>query len=219
MTANDPTPREPTAEEKTQVVEALATAPVIHVSAVHDNLDQEVIRVTCDRLKLRLADHLRKVENRRAWLAPLGIAVTTLGALCTTDFKDFLGIGKDVWHAVFLLSFLGSALWLAVVLFRLPRSESIDDVVNSLRTEPPPVPARRSVLEIIKAEYWTPKARLDVTKELRDMVVENRLGFTVSNAIKDDPDEGVLKKLTIHYKVDDNSVAREFSEGDRVSIP
>lgn len=130
--------------ERRQVADALKDSdPVrIPISAVHDNLDQEVIRVTCDRLKLRLVEHLANVESRHAWVAPFGIAVTTLAALLTSDFKDLLGIGKAVWQALFLLVFLASFGWLVVSWLKLPAAESIDDVVDSLRhpVEPNPIP-------------------------------------------------------------------------------
>jgi hypothetical protein len=74
-------------------------------------------------------------------------------------------------------------------------------------------------LEILKAEYWTPKARLDVTQELRNKIVDNRLIEFANNAIKRDPDEGTVKKLTIEYKFDGITVTKEFTEGEKMVIP
>ncbi len=76
-----------------------------------------------------------------------------------------------------------------------------------------------SGLEIIKAEYWTDKARFDVAPELRQAIVNNRLEITASNAIKGDPDKGTKKRLTIEYRFAGVEVTKEFREGEMVSIP
>jgi hypothetical protein len=76
-----------------------------------------------------------------------------------------------------------------------------------------------SRLEILNAEYWTPKARLDVTEELRKRIAGNKLEAIASNQIKGDPEKGVVKKLTIEYRFDDITVAKEFTEGERIIIP
>ena len=78
---------------------------------------------------------------------------------------------------------------------------------------------REPRLKIIKAEYWTQKARLDVTEELRKMIVDYKLETIASNAIKRDPDIGTVKKLTIEYKFDGITVRKEFTEGNKVVIP
>ena len=118
-----------------QLADALSSSPrlTIPISAFHDNIDQEIITVTCDRLKLRLLEHLGNVEGRRAWFAPLGVLLTTLAALLTASFTTFLGVDGAIWHAVFIMSMAGSAVWLMVSLLRLPKRETVDDVVDSLR--------------------------------------------------------------------------------------
>ena len=74
-------------------------------------------------------------------------------------------------------------------------------------------------LEIIKATYGTPKAESDVTEELRQRIVDNKLETVASNDIKNDPDFGTVKNLSIEYKFGGIIVAKEFTEGNRVVIP
>lgn len=74
-------------------------------------------------------------------------------------------------------------------------------------------------LEIIKATYWTPKVKLDVTEELRQMIVDNKLDIVASNKIKYDPDEWTVKKLSIEYRFNYLTVSKEFTENDRVVLP
>lgn len=75
------------------------------------------------------------------------------------------------------------------------------------------------ILEILNAEYLTPKARLNVTEELKKMIVDNKLHTIASNEIKGDPDVGVVKKLSIEYKFNGITLVKEFTEGDNVIIP
>jgi hypothetical protein len=74
-------------------------------------------------------------------------------------------------------------------------------------------------LEISKATYWTQKASLDVTEELRSMIVDDKLETVASNAIKGDPEHGKVKKLSIEYKFNGITITKEFTEGDKVVIP
>ena len=79
--------------------------------------------------------------------------------------------------------------------------------------------SKDSQLEILKAEYWTDNARLDVTGELRDRIRGDSLKAIASNNIKGDPEFGQTKHLTIEYKFAGVTMTNEFSEGDVVAIP
>ncbi len=104
-----------------------------------------------------------------------------------------------------------------------PRAWAMPDVHENLlaiqRAMSEEISSVESRLEILKAAYWTSKARVDVTKELRKMIVGNKLKAIASNAIKGDPDFGTVKKLTIEYKYDGITVTKEFTENERMVIP
>jgi len=110
-------------------------SPSITVSAVHNNLDQEIIQVTCDRLKLTLSEYLSHIETRSAWITPASVALTTLAALSTAQFESFLNIEGPVWEAAFLLTFLASLAYLAYILIRMPKRRTVEDLVDSLRSQ------------------------------------------------------------------------------------
>jgi hypothetical protein len=78
---------------------------------------------------------------------------------------------------------------------------------------------KESKLEIIKAMYYTNKKGFDITEELRDMVIEDRLETVASNEIKGDPDPGTVKKLNVTYKYNGLTVVKEFTEQDNIIIP
>ena len=73
--------------------------------AVFKNLSQDVIIITSDKVELLLNEHHNIVKRKTEWLTPLGIFITILLTLLTTNFdKTFLSLNKDVWKAIFILS-------------------------------------------------------------------------------------------------------------------
>ena len=76
-----------------------------------------------------------------------------------------------------------------------------------------------SRLEILKAEYWTDNARMDVTDVLRNRIKGDSLKAVASNNIKGDPDFGQVKHLTIQYRFGGITATNEFREGDVIVLP
>lgn len=76
-----------------------------------------------------------------------------------------------------------------------------------------------SQLEVLKAEYWTDNARMDVAAELRERIRGDGLKAVASNNIKGDPEFGQVKHLTIEYSLAGVTLTNEFREGDLVTIP
>jgi hypothetical protein len=108
----------------------------IDVKGVHQNVSQEMIIVTEDKVRLCLTNYLAKLEKRQAWLAPFGILVATVGALVTADFKmTRLGLDGPVWQAVFVMTAGLSLIWLVRCLSQLVGAVSIDDVIRDLKAE------------------------------------------------------------------------------------
>ena len=79
--------------------------------------------------------------------------------------------------------------------------------------------SNESQLQILRAEYWTQNARLDVTEELRGRILDERLKAIASNNIKGDPEFGQVKHLTVEYSFAGVTLTNEFREGDLVIIP
>jgi hypothetical protein len=79
--------------------------------------------------------------------------------------------------------------------------------------------ANASPLQILKAEYWTDNARLDVTEELRGRITGDKLETTAGNDIKGDPEFGQVKHLTVEYSFAGVTMTNEVTEGERIVIP
>lgn len=105
----------------------------VEVTNVHSNLNQEVIKITSDKLKLILKDYLTLMERKKEWLAPLGIFVTIMVVLTTTNFQKAY-FSADTWQAIFVISAILSGGWLIKSGWQAIKSPSVDDVVEKIKT-------------------------------------------------------------------------------------
>jgi hypothetical protein len=104
------------------------------IRVVHSNLDQEIIQITEDKIRLVLNDHLKKLQDKQRWIAPLGICLTVFITLVTSTFKD-TGLKAATWEAIFWLVGMGSLLWFVVTAIGALRSPTIDDVVERIKNK------------------------------------------------------------------------------------
>jgi len=125
---------QPQVEDRTQIVRDFAGQVVQSTSKVYSNIDQEIIMITEDKVRLCLIEHLSRMEKRRAWLTPLGILLTVIAVLPTTTFQDFLSINAATWKAMFIIAGIISAIWLVKSLWEARFvSTSIYDVVADIK--------------------------------------------------------------------------------------
>lgn len=110
-----------------------STGKGVAVSAVHGNVEQEVIVITEDRLMLRLREHEAEIRQSRDWLTPFGLLVTIIITLVTADFKPALGLSKDTWAAIFVLGAVSSLVWLAIAVKNVRKVTPMRDLVNKIK--------------------------------------------------------------------------------------
>jgi hypothetical protein len=125
---------------------------------VHSTLEQEVLVTTSDKLRLCLIRHQKILAGRLGWIAPLGILLTMIATLVTTDFKDSYGLSKNTWEAIFVLGAVVVGLWLARSLCKiLPDifrgwtigyDGTIEEIVNEMKRETSEVSALLSSREM-----------------------------------------------------------------------
>ena len=108
----------------------------VDVSVTHSNLEQEVIVVTNDKLKLALMEHLADVQKSKQWIAPSGFLLTLLIVFSTTEFKTKFGLSADSWKAIFLILAVGSAAWLlrSIWLSRNSVNLTIDELIDRIKS-------------------------------------------------------------------------------------
>jgi hypothetical protein len=109
---------------------------ILTVENVHLNVAQELIATTEDKVSLCLHRHLNAVEQRHAWVGPLGICVALVLCLVTASFRNFI-LPKATWQAIFVILAVASLVWLTVSAWRASKAPSIEDVVARLKASSP----------------------------------------------------------------------------------
>jgi len=112
---------------------------------VHSTLEQEVLVTTSDKLRLCLIRHQKTLSGRFGWVAPLGMLLTLVITLLTTDFSNSLGLSQHTWKAIFILSSILVGLWLVCSVAKNAGSilhgliigyeGTIEDIVNEMKAE------------------------------------------------------------------------------------
>lgn len=96
-------------------------------------LSHRLLIISEDKLELALRSGIEKVESRTAWAVPAGLLLSCVIALATSTFHNLFGIPAPVWQALFIISGLGSAVWLVMTLVKFRRFSS-GDFLNDIRS-------------------------------------------------------------------------------------
>ena len=107
----------------------------VNVKEVHSNVGQEIIEITSDKLQLILNSSMASMISRKEWQTPLSILITIILVLCTTDFKEFIGLKAGVWTAVFVISAVISAVWLILSLLNMNKAITVEDILNRVKNK------------------------------------------------------------------------------------
>lgn len=83
------------------------------------NIKSDLIEITHDKLENILLKHLSSVSVKGSWITPSGILLSVLLTLCTAEFKEFWGVSKESWQAVFIVLAIVSGGWLIYSLVRI----------------------------------------------------------------------------------------------------
>ena len=102
------------------------------VKVIHSNLDQEIIQITEDKLRLVLNEHIGQAEQRKGWIAPLSLLIAIATVFATSTFKDAL-FKAPTWEAFFVIAGLLSLGWLLWTVRQAWRSPSVQDIVEKIK--------------------------------------------------------------------------------------
>ncbi|MCI0612012.1 hypothetical protein L0244_03395 [bacterium] len=108
---------------------------IVRGSNMHQNVHQVIITITEDKAYRCINEHKNLLEQEKAWIAPLGIFLTLVLALITSDFRQALFLNADVWKAAFLISAAVTLIWLirtVPAIFR-KRKTTIDNLLEELK--------------------------------------------------------------------------------------
>ncbi|MGE8217309.1 MAG: hypothetical protein ACN6RD_14025 [Stenotrophomonas maltophilia] len=102
---------------------------------IHSNIQQEIVEITTDKLRLIMGDYIKRAERRNEWQTALGILLAAVAALVTTEFKLAMGVEGGVWKSLFIIVAVASAIWLTISAIRSVRHESIDSLIRRIKNE------------------------------------------------------------------------------------
>jgi hypothetical protein len=74
------------------------------------------------------------MEKKRNWIAPLGILVTIIVTLVTSDFKN-VGLNAATWQSMFIIAGLISLGWLVYCVKEAWQSKDIEDIIDELKKD------------------------------------------------------------------------------------
>lgn len=111
------------------------TYNTVNVTAVHDNLDQEIIRITDDRLRRIVEEHLRKKQSIQDSLAIAGLFFTSLTTLLSSQFKNDFFISSNRLDSIYFVLTVASFFWLLFSLNKCRKSPSTDDLIIKIKNK------------------------------------------------------------------------------------
>jgi hypothetical protein len=107
----------------------------VEVHEVHSNLTAEVIEITSEKLELILRANLSCLERENSWHAPLGILVTIILVLLTTNFKTSFGLSAEIWNAVFIIACALTGFWFVKALCNKNKSLSVEQLLDKVKNK------------------------------------------------------------------------------------
>lgn len=110
------------------------TNQLVNVSSVSLNVSQKLIITTEDKVRLCLSEHLRHMEKKHGWIAPLGILVAIVLTFVTATFRK-MGLSAATWQAVFIIAGGLVLVWLAYSILEARKAEAVQDIVERIKKD------------------------------------------------------------------------------------
>ncbi len=103
------------------------------VEIIHSNLDQNIIKISEDRLRLYLAEYFKRIEQGKDWLGYLGIIVTIIITFQTAVFKEFLNLSSATWQAIYIGTLIVCCGFFVKCLYQRLTSLTIDELLEKIK--------------------------------------------------------------------------------------
>ena len=109
------------------------TRQIKNESEYHININQKFIFTTEDKIRICLSKHLKQLERKRSWCAPLGILIAIVATLFTSTFKSAFGLSPDILFIIFIIAGVAACIWLIWSIKESLNSKKIEDIVGELK--------------------------------------------------------------------------------------
>lgn len=100
-----------------------------------ENVQTNQITISEDKLRIKLERQLKRIKKASGVLSYLGIAITCVSVLVSTDFREAFGVTPDMWKTVF---FLAAVVFFVLFIFSgfhsIFNRVTVDSMVNDIKT-------------------------------------------------------------------------------------
>ena len=103
---------------------------------IHKNLDQNILAVSEDKLRLCLIEHREALSSRLKWLTPFTLLLSLVATISTSTFHETAGIKPESWFAVFLICSVLSLIWFLYEIAKMIvtwKNGSVDKLIQSIK--------------------------------------------------------------------------------------
>ncbi len=119
-------------KDSTIVSDSKLSKKLIDNTKIHENIDQEIIITTKDKLELCLNDYTNKIKNNNDWLTPFSIFLAIAITLLTASFKTFF-ISAELWQAIFVVVGCVSLLKTILALIHRTKIISVVELIDKIQ--------------------------------------------------------------------------------------
>ena len=98
-----------------------------------NNVSSDIIRITEDKLRLKVANYEKSVAHCYDWVGAVGIIVTLSLSLLTTDFKDRFCVKAETWGAIFFIILIAAIVYGIYTIIKAFKRKSIDVFISDLK--------------------------------------------------------------------------------------
>lgn len=109
-----------------------------YINKVCSNTQSDLIEITHDKLENILIKFLKQYRKTIEWMTPLSLFLSFLLTCLTAEFKDFLGISKDIWSAMLYVLMALSFAWTVYTIIAalyFYKSTNIEYLINKIRND------------------------------------------------------------------------------------
>lgn len=111
---------------------SIAASAITGSLTMRPNMDQQIVIIPEDRLKLILTNRLSAIAAKSSWQTPGGVALSLVLALTTATFRDAFGLTSAEWRAIFFVAAFGAVVFTTVRGLKALFSPKLGDLVDEI---------------------------------------------------------------------------------------
>lgn len=131
----------------------LATKKV-QVGGVYPNVEQDVILITEDKVRLCLNENFNRAARAKQWITIAGAITTFILTLTTATFRDFGALTGQEWRGVVIACLIATSVWFLVSLRWAVKAPKIEDIVRELKEGSQKIAKEERLLNVAGEDDW-----------------------------------------------------------------